>query len=137
MCTGRRVPEGTGWVLDGFPTTTYQAKLLEKGLTGGNSTGLNLSYTDAQRMIAETTAGDGDGGAGGAAGSGEGKKSILAPDPRPKPPDIEPESGLNVVILFDISDELVLKRTAGRTCKCPNLNQFHIQFQVSVLTRWS
>lgn len=28
------LPEGTGWVLDGFPTNYAQAKLLEKALTG-------------------------------------------------------------------------------------------------------
>lgn len=30
----RSLPEGTGWVIDGFPTTYTQAKLLEKALSG-------------------------------------------------------------------------------------------------------
>jgi len=30
----RSIPDGTGWVLDGFPTTAAQAALLEKALTG-------------------------------------------------------------------------------------------------------
>ena len=30
----RRVLEGTGWVLDGFPASYNQAKMLEKALTG-------------------------------------------------------------------------------------------------------
>ena len=30
----RRIPEGTGWILDGFPQNYPQAKLLEKALSG-------------------------------------------------------------------------------------------------------
>lgn len=30
----RQLPEGCGWVLDGFPSTYTQAKLLEKALSG-------------------------------------------------------------------------------------------------------
>ena len=30
----RRIPEGYGWLLDGFPTTCEQAFLLENALTG-------------------------------------------------------------------------------------------------------
>ena len=45
------------------------------------------------------------------------KKSVLAPDPRPSPVPADPASGLDVVVLFDISDDLCLKRAAGRTSK--------------------
>lgn len=34
----RSLPEGTGWVLDGFPSTYSQAKLLEKALSGFDPT---------------------------------------------------------------------------------------------------
>ena len=30
----RKLPDGTGWILDGFPTNLEQAILLEKALTG-------------------------------------------------------------------------------------------------------
>jgi adenylate kinase family enzyme len=30
----RNIPEGTGWILDGFPSNYNQAKVLEKALTG-------------------------------------------------------------------------------------------------------
>ena len=45
------------------------------------------------------------------------KKSVLAPDPRPLPPQADPASGIDVVILFDVNDELCLRRAAGRTSK--------------------
>jgi len=32
----RKLPDGTGWILDGFPTNLEQAVLLEKALTGKN-----------------------------------------------------------------------------------------------------
>ena len=47
-----------------------------------------------------------------------GRKSHIAPDPKPAPPPPEPTSGLNVVVLFDLPDEMALKRSAGRTCEC-------------------
>ncbi|XP_053393746.1 sperm flagellar protein 2-like isoform X2 [Mercenaria mercenaria] len=88
----RRVPEGTGWVIDGFPLNYNQAKMLEKALSGFDA----------------------------AAKEGKGKplkskKSVLAPDPRPSPVPADPASGLDVVIVFDINDDLCLKRAAGRT----------------------
>lgn len=42
------------------------------------------------------------------------KNSRLAPDPKPAPPAAEPKSAINVVILFDVSDQVCLKRSAGR-----------------------
>ena len=40
------MPEGTGWLLDGFPATNFQAKLLEKALTGGDNMGREDSKTN-------------------------------------------------------------------------------------------
>jgi hypothetical protein len=94
----RHIPEGTGWVIDGFPSTYSQAKLLEKALSGFDATDKSKSNIKL-------------------AGGGKGKKSNLAPDPRPPPPPAEPTSGINVVVLFDIPDDLTMKRSAGRTCK--------------------
>ncbi|XP_060552949.1 sperm flagellar protein 2-like isoform X2 [Ruditapes philippinarum] len=88
----RRVPEGTGWVIDGFPLNYNQAKMLEKALSGFDA-----------------AAKEGKGKAP------KSKKSVLAPDPRPSPVPADPASGLDVVILFDIADDLCLKRAAGRT----------------------
>ena len=42
------------------------------------------------------------------------KNSRLAPDPKPAPPPAEPTSAINVVILFDVTDTMCLKRSAGR-----------------------
>lgn len=77
-----------GWVLDGFPATYQQAKLLEKALTGMET---------GEKKTAKS------------------RKGQLAPDPRPTPPLPEPGSGINVVIMFDIDNELCLRRSAGRT----------------------
>ena len=79
-----------GWILDGFPSTYQQAKLLEKALTG-------MDVGDRK--------------------TGKSRKSNLAPDPRPTPPLPEPGSGINVVVLFDVDNDLALRRSAGRTCE--------------------
>ncbi len=94
----RRIPEETGWLLDGFPATYNQAKLLEKALSGMDAMSRESTKTSIK--------------------SKGGKRSQLAPDPKPAPPPPEPRSGINVVILFDLDDEMALRRSAGRTCKC-------------------
>ena len=99
----RHVAEGTGWLLDGFPATNFQAKLLEKALTGGDGMGREDSKTNLKDK------------------DGKKKKSKLAPDPKPAPPAPEAGSGINVVVLFDLPNETVLKRSAGRTCKYTGL----------------
>ncbi len=88
----RLVPQETGWILDGFPSSYLQAKLLEKALSGIDSEGKEMAKSKS-------------------------KKSVLAPDPRPQPPSPEPASGINVVILFEIPNEVCLRRSAGRTRK--------------------
>lgn len=45
------------------------------------------------------------------------RKSSLVPDPRPAPPPPEPASGIDVVIQFELSDDLCMKRAAGRFCE--------------------
>ena len=92
----RRIPEGTGWVLDGYPQNYNQAKILEKALSGYDA---NLKENPKQAAKLKS------------------RKSSLVPDPRPPPPPSEPSSGIDVVILFDIDDNLCLKRAAGRTSK--------------------
>ena len=77
--------------MDGFPTTITQAKLLEKALTG----------YDANAKPAKEKQ----------------KKSRLAPDPQPPKEPPPPVSGIDVVVLFDLDDELAMRRAAGRTCK--------------------
>lgn len=91
----RRIPEGTGWILDGFPCTQAQAKLMEKALSGFDT---NTNKTQKSKS----------------------KRSQLAPDPKPVPVPPKPSSGINVVILFDITNELCLKRSAGRSCESLN-----------------
>ena len=88
----RVLPEGTGWILDGFPATYEQAKLLEKALSGLDNEGREKAAASM-------------------------KKSHLAPNPRPKPPPPEPPSGIDMVIVLDLPDEMALKRAAGRYCK--------------------
>ncbi|ESO92609.1 hypothetical protein LOTGIDRAFT_120497 [Lottia gigantea] len=94
----RRVPENTGWIIDGFPQNYNQAKLLEKALSG---------FEEKTKKEPEKS-------------SGKQKRSSLVPDPRPSPPAPEPASGINVVIVLDIDDEVCIKRAAGRTWE-----QFH------------
>ena len=88
-------------VLVGFWTVSLQlynqAKLFEKALSGIDT------------MSRESTQGN--------LKTRGGKKSQLAPDPKPAPPPPEPKSGINVVILFDLPDDVALRRSAGRTCE--------------------
>lgn len=100
----RNIPEGTGWILDGFPSNYNQAKVLEKALTGFGA------LDDTKDKILK-------------------KKSSLVPDPRPTPPTPDPPSGIDVVINFEIGDELCLKRAAGRYYAVQNDEQFHQEFK--------
>ena len=88
----RRIPEGTGWVLDSYPQNYNQAKMLEKALSGYDANAPVVTKKEPKKP----------------------RKSSLVPDPRPPPPPPEPPSGIDVVILFDIRDELCLKRATGR-----------------------
>ena len=82
-------------MLDNFPTTYQQAKLLEKALSGFDM--------NKKEQIAKS--------------GGRGKKSILAPDPRTPPSLLDPVSGIDIVVLFDCPDDICMKRSAGRTCE--------------------
>ncbi|ELU01924.1 hypothetical protein CAPTEDRAFT_210764 [Capitella teleta] len=101
----RGLPEATGWVLDGFPCTPSQAKLLEKALSG-----FDIGGREDTEM------------------GGKKKKSQLALDPKPVAADPEPSSGINVVVLFDIDNELCLKRSAGRSYASQEEMEYHQEF---------
>ncbi|XP_067937009.1 sperm flagellar protein 2-like [Watersipora subatra] len=105
----RAIPEGTGWVIDGFPTTYTQAKLLEKALSGFDAGAKDPKLTK-EKSIAKS------------------KNSRLAPDPKPAPPPAEPTSAINVVILFDAADAICLKRSAGRYEAQMSQQQYHQEF---------
>ncbi|XP_048761563.2 sperm flagellar protein 2-like isoform X3 [Ostrea edulis] len=104
--TIRWIPEETGWVIDGFPTNLYQAKVLEKALTG---------FAAGDKKGDKSTA--------------KMKKSNLVKDPRPTPPAPEPASGLDVVINFEVPDDLCLKRSAGRLYGMQANEQYHQEFK--------
>ncbi|XP_059500967.1 sperm flagellar protein 2 isoform X2 [Stegostoma tigrinum] len=85
----RSLPMDCGWILDGFPVTVHQAKLLEKWLTG----------VDPDKAEKKT------------------KKSntSLAFDPRaPKDPP-PPQPALDIAILLDVSDNTILARHSEST----------------------
>jgi hypothetical protein len=83
----RRIPEGEGWIIDGFPTTYDQVKLLENTLSG----------------YEEEYVKDFD--------------PLLAPNPRPPPPPEPYKSIIDLVVLFHVSNDMVIRRAAGRSCK--------------------
>ena len=91
------LPEGTGWILDGFPVTVTQAMLLEKAVSG-----YDAAVRDAQDTASHESADT----------QKPMKKSKLITDPRPPPPSTPPTSGLDAVVVLDLSDELCLLRAA-------------------------
>ncbi|XP_039398894.1 sperm flagellar protein 2 isoform X14 [Mauremys reevesii] len=84
----KRTPQKKGWVMDGFPMTINQAKLLEKALTGSDS---DKAETKDEKS----------------------KKPSLVTDPAaPKDPPLSPPA-FDFALLLDISDTTVLERVAG------------------------
>ncbi|KAM3939260.1 sperm flagellar protein 2 [Leptodactylus fuscus] len=80
-----KIPANTGWILDGFPTTLSQAKLLEKALTGA----------DPEKTAAKKN-----------------KASHLVEDPKAKEETPANSPGLDFVAFIDVSDTVVLQRAA-------------------------
>ncbi|XP_014425671.1 sperm flagellar protein 2 isoform X6 [Pelodiscus sinensis] len=84
----KQTPQKKGWIMDGFPMTINQAKLLEKALTGRDP--------DKAEMKDEKF-----------------KKSSLLTDPAaPKEPPFSLPA-FDFALLLDISDTTVLERMAG------------------------
>lgn len=77
-----------GWILDGFPCTYNQTKLLEKALTGYD---VDKPALERPKM-----------------------ESILAPNPKPQTEKPKHKSGIDLCIYLDISDEMAIQRSIGR-----------------------
>uniref|UniRef100_A0A8D2J7S0 Sperm flagellar 2 n=1 Tax=Varanus komodoensis TaxID=61221 RepID=A0A8D2J7S0_VARKO len=87
-----QLPPEKGWIMDGFPMTLNQAKLLEKALTGKDP-----DQTETKAKIL--------------------KKLVLVANPTvPKEPSLHPP-GLDFAILLEVSDFTVLNRVASERCK--------------------
>lgn len=80
-----------GWILDGFPLTFSQAKLLEKSLTG----------FDEDKPTVERVK----------------KESILAPNPSPKEVKKKHKPGIDLILFLDMEDQIIIKRSVGRLSK--------------------
>uniref|UniRef100_A0A6Q2XHM1 Calponin-homology (CH) domain-containing protein n=1 Tax=Esox lucius TaxID=8010 RepID=A0A6Q2XHM1_ESOLU len=81
----RAVPADSGWILDGFPVTLNQAKLLEKAL-GGSDAGKEGDWRDNRR----------------------GDLSLDSTAPKETPPPCPPV--LDLALLLDVTDTQVLSR---------------------------
>ena len=86
----KTLSQDTGFVIDGFPSTFEQAKLLEKALSG---------YDEDHPVIPKPK-----------------RESILAPNPKPEPPQPKHQSAIDLIVYLDLSNEVVLKRSVGRYC---------------------
>lgn len=84
-CQFSQIPVDQGWVLDGFPMTLNQARLLDEALTGCNRTLMELERKKAQ-------------------------KHALAVDPTATKEVPLPPVALDFVMLLDISDSSSLDR---------------------------
>ncbi|XP_018418957.1 PREDICTED: sperm flagellar protein 2 [Nanorana parkeri] len=81
------IPANSGWVIDGFPATLNQAKLVEKALTGYDPD--KMATRNKKKMSTLV-------------------KDLGAPqDPPPPPPS------LDFAALIEVSDNVVLQRAAG------------------------
>ncbi|XP_067885195.1 sperm flagellar protein 2 isoform X1 [Heterodontus francisci] len=85
----RSLPAECGWILDGFPATINQAKLLEKWLTG----------VDPDKALRKTKK----------------SKTNLVVDPRAPKDPTPPQPALDIAILLDVSDSTVLTRHSEST----------------------
>ncbi|XP_073537693.1 sperm flagellar protein 2 isoform X2 [Phyllobates terribilis] len=83
----KRLPANAGWILDGFPATVNQAKLLEKSLTGD----------DPEKNAAK---------------SKKTKASALVEDPAASAEPPAPSPGLDFIAFIEVSDTAVLQRAA-------------------------
>ncbi len=100
--TIRTLPQEKGWIIDGFPSTYAQAKLLEKALTG---------FEEDNQEPAKPK-----------------HQSFLAPNPKPQESKPEHKSSIDLVIYLDITNDNVLKRSVGRYCGSISQNLYHLQF---------
>ncbi|XP_065657817.1 sperm flagellar protein 2 isoform X5 [Hydra vulgaris] len=108
LCKIHGLPEGTGWIIDGFPVTLQQAQTFENGLSGYVVPIQNVAGLKEDKKT---------------------KKFKLASDPIPPPPPKAPVSGLDIVIFLDVSDEVILKRAQGRVTNQNTGEDFHIEFK--------
>ena len=81
----KTLPSDKGWLIDGFPVTYNQAKLLEKALTG----------FDEDNQVKKKAK----------------PESILAPNPKPEPPQPKHKSPIDLIINLTLN---VIKRSNGR-----------------------
>ena len=101
--TIKMLPQDKGWIIDGFPNTFQQAKLLEKALTG---------YDHDNPVPAKPK-----------------RESVLAPYPKAVEAKVEHKSSIDLIIYLDIANESVLKRSVGRYCGAISQALYHLQFK--------
>ncbi|XP_078485176.1 sperm flagellar protein 2-like [Ciona intestinalis] len=98
-----KIPAGTGWILDGFPTNIEQALLLEKALTGSD-----VSYSRDKK---------------------DKRKSSVVSDPKPVKAKPATPPGLHMVVHLDVSDATILSRACGRTYGTESGETFHTEYE--------
>lgn len=101
--TIQTLPQDKGWIIDGFPHTLVQTKLLEKALTG---------YDDDHPVAVKPK-----------------REPILAPNPKPEEKAADHKSAIDLIVHLDINNESVLKRSVGRYCGSISQNLYHLQFK--------
>ncbi|KNC51004.1 KPL2 protein isoform 1 [Thecamonas trahens ATCC 50062] len=122
----RALDNVSGWVLDGFPATLDQAKLLEAALSGyeepgvsGAShrrTGGSSGHSDSRPFAA-------------AVKRGSARKSRIAPPTEvPDPVAPPPVSHMDLVIDLDVDDDAIFRRALGRVVDPVTNLRYHIEF---------
>ena len=99
-----------GWVLDGYPTTSKQAQLLERALTG-------YTHVDEEERSAPN----------GVLDAWSMALASRPPLPKRDPEALYGKSGIDVVLSIDITNEEVYRRALGRRYDPILKKTFHIE----------
>uniref|UniRef100_S4RCG7 Sperm flagellar 2 n=1 Tax=Petromyzon marinus TaxID=7757 RepID=S4RCG7_PETMA len=116
----RELPEQTGWILDGFPATVQQAKLLEKALTGWDE---DLEEGNSKEMGQQGS------------GTASGKVSLLVQDPFAPPKAPPPPPALDLALVLTLSDSAAFERAESTSCEDLRAHTQHLLANEKVYSR--
>lgn len=124
--------ENFGWVLLNFPRNRSQAQLLEKELSGYEDP-KPIKLGHLKRAPKDKNGGNKDAPPPAtqhlAPSSAGRKRSLIAPsDLKSEQKSPSAKSGLDMVFMIDLANELVIQRATGRRVDTVTNDRYHLQF---------